>query len=79
MIAEAENLKALRFDRRRASGVGLLSIVGKMLPAIEFDHELRRVTDEIGDEVLDGDLTPEAGAVQTMIAQLQPEDSFRVG
>src|SRR4051812_8785437 len=50
-----------------------------MLPTVEFDHELCRVTHEVGDEVLDGDLTAEAGAVQAVMAQSGPEETFRIG
>jgi hypothetical protein len=45
-------------------------MIGEMLSAIEFDREFRRVTCEIGDEVLDRALTAEAGTVQAMVAKL---------
>jgi hypothetical protein len=79
VIAEAKDLKALRLDCRGSRGVFLLGLVGKMLAAIEFDHELGCVTYKIGDEVLDGNLPAEAGTVQSVIAQCSPEDSFYVG
>jgi len=68
MIAEAKNLKALCFDYRGARCVGSFSIVGKMLPAIEFDHQSGGMAYEVGDKILDGNLATEAGAVQTMTA-----------
>jgi hypothetical protein len=41
-----------------------------MLSTIEFNHQMCRVTDEVGDVVLDRNLTPESGSNQPMIAQL---------
>jgi hypothetical protein len=70
MIAEAKNLEALRFDHGRSSSVGSLALIGKMLSAIELDHELGGVADEVCDEVLDRDLAAQAGAIQTMVAEL---------
>jgi hypothetical protein len=70
VIAEMKDLKALRFDYGRSGGVFLFGLIGKMLAAVELDHELGCVTDEIGDEVLDRDLTAEARAVQAMAAEL---------
>src|SRR5476651_1016865 len=78
MVAEAKNAKALRFDDSRARSVRLLRLIGKMLSAVEFDYQLRRVADEICDVVLDWDLTAKTGAVQPMIAQLRPEDALCV-
>ena len=78
-IAETKDFEALGFDHSRARSVGLFGLVGEMLSAIEFDHEFRRVTYEVGDEVLDRDLAAEAGAVQAMVAQCSPEETLGVG
>ena len=39
MIAKAKNTKASGFDDSAASGIGGLLAIGKMLPAVEFDHQ----------------------------------------
>src|SRR5258708_21891214 len=50
-----------------------------MLTAVELDHQFCCMTGEVGDVVLDRYLAPEAYAVQPVIAQFRPEDSFGVG
>src|SRR5882672_1182803 len=50
-----------------------------MLPAIEFDHQFCCMTGEVDDVVFDRYLAAEADAVQPVIAELRPEDSFSVG
>ncbi len=69
MIAKAKYLEALGLDSRGAYGIRLFSLIGIVLPAIELDHQLCRMTDEIGDVVLDRDLAAEARAIQAMIAE----------
>ena len=78
MIAEAKNAKALGFDNCAAFCVSRLLAIGKMLPAIQLDHQLGSMTYEIGDIASDRDLAPETRAVQAMIAQLGPENTFNV-
>jgi len=79
VIVEAKNVQAFGFNGGRARSICLLSMIGKMLPAVELDHQLGSVTHEVGDVILDRDLAPEAGAVEPMIAEFRPEDSFGVG
>ncbi|OIM95871.1 hypothetical protein BLN97_02625 [Bradyrhizobium elkanii] len=49
-----------------------------MLTAVEFDHQLCRVADEVGDVIIDGYLTAKGCAVQAIAAQLRPEDALRI-
>jgi len=68
VIAEAKHLKALGFNQSRACRVCLLTAVGEMLPAIEFNHQFGCVTHEVGDVATNRDLASEASTVQAMIA-----------
>ena len=61
------------------SRIGALGLIRKMLSAVELDHQLCGMTHEVGDVVFDWYLAPEASAVQPVIAQLRPENSFSVG
>jgi hypothetical protein len=72
VIAEANNLKSVCLDDGRTCRIFFLSLVGKMLPTVELDHQLGRVTHEIGDIVPYRHLASEAGAVQSVIAHLGP-------
>jgi hypothetical protein len=68
VIAKAKNHEALGFNHGRARGVGLFCLIRKMLAAVQLDHQLGGVAHEVGNKVLDGDLAPKAGAVQSVIA-----------
>jgi hypothetical protein len=50
-----------------------------VLSTVELDHELGRMTDEVGDVVLDRHLSTKTRAVQAMTAELGPEDSLCIG
>src|SRR5216683_731378 len=47
-----------------------------MLTAIQLDHHLCGVTHEVGNIVFDGHLPPEARAIEPVIAEFRPKDSF---
>jgi hypothetical protein len=64
VIAEAKHLEAFCFNRGRALRIGPFAFIGKMLAAVEFNDELRGVTNEIGNISLDRDLPAEACTVQ---------------
>jgi hypothetical protein len=49
-----------------------------MLPTIDLDDEIRRVTDEIRDKGTDGRLSPETRAVQPMGTKRVPDQSLGV-
>jgi hypothetical protein len=68
MIAEAENSKPFRFNHGRSFRICSFPLIGEVLTAIDFDHKLCRMADEIGNIVFDGDLAAEAGPAETMIA-----------
>jgi hypothetical protein len=68
MIGEAKNLKAFGVNHGRARSICLLSVIGKMLSAIELDHQRDSVAHEVGNVICDRDLASEAGAVETMMA-----------
>ena len=78
VIAEAKHLEAFRFDHSRALRIGPLAVIGEMLTSVEFDYEFCRMADEIGNIALDRHLASKAGALQTMIAQFRPENSFSI-
>jgi hypothetical protein len=65
VIAKAKNLKSPRLNQRCPSRVCLLS----SLPAIEFDHQLCRVTHKIWDVISDRYLASESDTVRPIIAQ----------
>jgi hypothetical protein len=79
MIAEAEDTKTPRFNRGGTRGICLFLIVGKVLSAVQFNHQFSRVAQEIGNVAFNWDLTPEANSKQAMIAQFRPQDSLGVG
>jgi hypothetical protein len=79
VIAEAKNQEASGLNHSGTSRIGALGLIRKMLSAIELDHQLCGMTHEVGDVVFDWYLAPEASAVQPVIAQLRPENSFSVG
>lgn len=78
-IVETQNAKALIGEKCRAARVGAFLISGKMLSAIEFDNEMRGMTDKINDEGSYRDLALKAGAVQAMSAQSRPNSTLRIG
>ena len=67
VIAETKDEEAVGLNRGRAPGIRLFGRIGKMLAAIQFDHQLSGVTDKVGDVVLDRDLTTKARAIQAVI------------
>ena len=69
MIAKAKNTKASGFDDSAASGIGGLLAIGKMLPAVEFDHQFCCMTYEVGNVARDRHLASEASSVQPDSAQ----------
>jgi hypothetical protein len=79
MIAKAKNTKASGFDDSAASGIGGLLAIGKMLPAVEFDHQSGCMAHEISDVARNRNLAPEARSVQPVITQLRPKQSLCVG
>jgi hypothetical protein len=78
MIGKAKNRESLRLDYGRAGGVCFLSLLGKMLSTVQFDYELGCVTDEVCDVAFNGDLTAETCAIQAMVAEFRPKDSFGI-
>jgi hypothetical protein len=68
VIAKAKNRKSPRLNQRCPSRVCLLSSIGKMLRAIEFDHQLCRVTHKIWAVISNRYLASESDTVRPMIA-----------
>ena len=67
VVAEAEDLKSLCFNRRRAFCVSSLALIREVLTTVELDDELGSVTNKVRDIILDGDLTAKASAAQAVI------------
>jgi hypothetical protein len=78
VIAETKDPKPSGLNHRRTSRVGALGLIGEMLSTFEFDDQLCCVTCKVGDVIFDRDLASETYAVQPVIAEFGPEDSFSV-
>ena len=76
VVPIADHLIAMRFDDRRAFGVG--GTVG-MLPAVEFDGDARGSFGEVDDEIANGELPGEFVSAELFAAQTLPEAGFGVG
>ena len=66
MIIKANNAVALARKKRIAPGVTLLMFSFKMLPAVDFDHQLRFVTKEIDDVGSDRCLTAKTRTIHSV-------------
>ena len=76
VVPEADHAVAVGFDQPRAICVGGAA---RMLPAVELDGEAQAAAREVGDEVSDGVLAGEFGALNTARSQVQPQSLLRLG
>lgn len=76
MVPEADDAVAMRFDQRGARDV---AVAGRMLSAVQFDHQSRRPASEVRDMCPDRKLTDEFEAVDLPRAQSRPQRLFRFG
>lgn len=75
MVPEADHLETLRFEESRARGIGFCAV----LSAIDLDNQPRVKADEIRDVGGDNNLPSEFSAAELPVAQLRPQQRFRVG
>jgi len=66
VIVESKNAKTLRCEERIATRIAFEMLRLKVLSAINFDDEVRRVAKKIGDIGTDWHLSPKARAIHTM-------------
>lgn len=76
MVPEADDAVAMRFDKRGARGV---AVAGRMLSAVQFDHQSRPPASKVGDMRSDRKLTDEFEAVDLPGAQPCPQRLLRFG
>jgi hypothetical protein len=78
-VAKADDTEPPAFDYSCSRRVRLFLIIGKMLPAIEFDYQLGGMTHEISNVGFNRYLPSEASAVQATITQRGPKQPLGLG
>ena len=66
LVRETQNAKSFRFKKSIAVLVGLLSFREIMRFAVEFNDQLDRQANEVGDVVPERDLPPEAKLINSI-------------
>jgi hypothetical protein len=79
MIAEAKDFESVCRDGSRTRRVCPLSLIRKILTAIEFNDEPCGVADKVCDVAFNRSLAAEACTAQAMIASLGPENPLCIG
>jgi len=76
---EAQHEQPLRGQEGTALFVTINGIWGRVLTAVEFDHQSNFKTGEVGEIGADRVLAAELETQQTAIAQLGPQQTFGIG
>src|SRR5262245_61038819 len=79
MIAETQHTKSALRQKCIATYIPLAIFGMKVLPPINFNHELGCVTHEIDNEWSNRGLAPKASAIHAVCAQRSPDDLFCIG
>jgi hypothetical protein len=79
VVVEAKNSKALLYQERIATCITVGVPRFKMLAAIELDHEVCGVTNEIDDIGTNRGLPPKARTTHAMGAKCSPYQAFGIG
>ncbi len=75
VVPEPQDTVAVILDDRRPRSVPLDAV----LPAVELDRQLSRAAGEVGDEIVDLELTDELLAFEPSAAEVVPQAALRLG
>jgi hypothetical protein len=75
-IGEPKHAKSFSVEESIAAHVGALTFDEIVTLAIKLNDQFRGVTSEVGNVVSDRDLAPKAQAVNSMCADVAPEQCF---
>ena len=75
VVPEADDAKACGFQKRRSRRVGFDAV----LPAIDFHDQRCLEAQQVGDEVINGNLPPELRATELPVAQSRPQQRLCIG
>jgi len=79
VVVESQHAIALAREKAIPSRVAFLMRRLEMLPAVNFDDDLRRMRDEVHDVRSDRRLAAKADAFEAMRAQSVPNDPLGIG